>query len=213
VLRRGFDRLEQSPRPPQPAARHRHRAAKVELIGRKPGGHPRRARALPAPAVEAVGALARVKYRLRVIEPPRSPTQPFEGLRRLLASESIRKQGTGGRPLSVGEPSAAGRKRVGRDALRCLCHRGHSRASTLPGRRRVRVGERFPIARRASPDARSGRDPAVPDGEPPACACPVRSKPELTRGLNARSSSFARAGRVRRRRLLLRGRTVSQAPG
>ena len=71
----------------QPAGRDGGRAMEIELIGRQPGGHPGRARGVPALPVEAVGALARREHRLRVVEPPGRPAQSFERLGRLPVAE------------------------------------------------------------------------------------------------------------------------------
>jgi hypothetical protein len=89
MIRPGLQRLQHAPRPPQPTARHSHSAVEVEVIGREPGGHARSACRISAFAIKAVGALAGLEHRVRVIKPPRRPAEPLQGLGRLASLQLL----------------------------------------------------------------------------------------------------------------------------
>jgi hypothetical protein len=78
-------------------------AMKIEMINGEPGRHTGRARHVSLFAVKATRALSRVKHRVRIVEPPRRPAQPLEGLGRFVVRQRISKRTPGRVPAALGE--------------------------------------------------------------------------------------------------------------
>ncbi len=103
VLGPGLERIEQPVSAREPTLRNSDGAVEVELVDREPGRHASGARRVLFRLVEAVGALAGRQHRRGVVEPPRGPAQPLEGLGRLLTREGLLEGSSAPRPSELRE--------------------------------------------------------------------------------------------------------------
>ena len=123
VICTGLERVEEASCPLEPAARHGRGAAKVELVGRKPGRHAGcRRRIAPLP-IQAVCLPAGGEDHLGVVEPPGRPAQALVALRCLLAGEGLLEGVSRVSPATFAQ---------GRPAVRRVPARGFVRRHAIP---------------------------------------------------------------------------------
>ena len=105
--------LEETPRPLQPAVGHRLLAAERRRVPRQPHRQSRRAQAVAALAIAAVGALARVEHDVGKIEPPRREAKTFERLGTFLQPQHVFERLVRGFPLAVRQRVTTGDETCG----------------------------------------------------------------------------------------------------
>ena len=109
--------------------RHGHGAVEVELVGREPGRHPRGAARRHRPPVEQVGALAACEHGRGVVEPPRRPAQPLEGLGGLVKREGSSNAVRAASQRASRSSAQPGRARPAAPCFDALATDTHSRVS------------------------------------------------------------------------------------
>jgi hypothetical protein len=126
VLRRRGQPFEQAVRAPEPAVADRRFAPEAEVVDAEQRGKPAGGESVPVAAVEPIGALARVKHRLGVVEPPGGKAQPLERLGTRLPLHRRLEARTCPLPVGGGECLPARRERFLRGE--CVGGRGHRAA-------------------------------------------------------------------------------------
>ena len=128
VIGPGLERLEQALGAREPPACDRGGAVELGLIDRQPRGHAGRIGRVAARPVQAKGALSRLEYDIRIVEPPCRPAEPLACLGRLLDREHLFERLPCSRPSRVRQRRPAGLDWIGGDVPGGPRHTGHCRA-------------------------------------------------------------------------------------
>ena len=104
--------LQQPMGPLEPAVRDRLLAAERRGVPGEPDGHPRRAQAVVALAIDAIRAFADVEHDVGQIEPPGGEPEPFERLGSLLVLQRPFEREAGRLPVAATKRRPAGIERV-----------------------------------------------------------------------------------------------------